>query len=156
MIRVRDKLISLYDELGVNHDLESLDNRKQLQKLTYLIEVFGVDLNFRFHWYIHGPYDRKLTAVLYDDSEETSGREVREVFPNEKNNLTKLKEFLGSDIHSSRNLELIVSLHYIMHVGEKDNLTEDAKIIRQLIDLKPQFNESEAKYYLNKIKEFSL
>lgn len=153
-MKVRDKLFSLFDNLDIKHDLDSFENRKQLQKLTYLIEVFGVDLKFRFHWYVHGPYDKRLTAVLYDDTPESSGREVKSVYPNEQKNLAKLKDFLGSDIHSSRNLELIVSLHYIMQVGKRDNLTEDDKIIRQLLDLKPQFNESEARFYLKRIREF--
>ena len=152
-MKVRDKLLSLFDDLNVKHDLKSFENRKQLQKLTYLIEVFGIDLKFRFHWYIHGPYDKRLTTVLYDDTPESSGREVDDVYPNEQNILIKLKEFLDSDIHSSRNLELIVSLHYIMQVGKKDNFDDD-KIIKQLLELKPQFNESEAKYYLKRIKEF--
>lgn len=153
-MKVRDKLFSLFDDLDVKHDLESFENRKQLQKLTYLIEVFGVDLKFRFHWYVYGPYDKRLTTVLYDDTPESSGREVKDVYPNEQKNLAKLKDFLGSDIHSSRNLELIVSLHYIMQVGKRDNLTEDSKIIRQLLDLKPQFNESEARFYLKRLREF--
>lgn len=153
-MKVRDKLISLFDDLGVKHDLKSFENRKQLQKLTYLIEVFGIDLKFRFSWYVYGPYDKKLTAVLYDDTPESSGREVKSVYPNEQKSLNKLKDFLGSDINSSRNLELIVSLHYIIQVGKKSNLVEDTKIIKQLLELKPQFNESEAKYYLKRIREF--
>ena len=155
-MKVREKLFSLFDDLGVKHDLKSFENRKQLQKLTYLIEVFGVDLKFRFHWYIHGPYDQVLTAVLYDNTQEASGREVKDVFPNEQKNLVKLKDFLGSDIHSSRNLELVVSLHYIMVVGKKDGLTEDGKIIKQLLDLKPQFNESEARFYLKRLRRMSV
>ena len=154
-MKIGDKLNSLYDQLGVKHDLESFDNRKQLQKLTYLIEVFGINLGFKFHWYIHGPYDKKLTAVLYHDEDEVQQEEVKDDFPNEKNILSNLKEFLGSDIQSSRNLELIVSLHYIREVGKNDGLTEDKKVINQLVKLKPQFNESETGFYLKRIKELA-
>jgi uncharacterized protein YwgA len=151
-MRVKDKLDQLYGKLDVDPSLTTFSNRKLLQKLTYLIEVFGIDLGFRFSWYVHGPYDRNLTTVLYDDSPEASGRNIDDI-PDEDKKLNSLKKFLGRDITSSRTLELIVSLHYLNHLGKKDGLTDSA-IIDRLVELKPQFTKDEAKYYLKKIHEF--
>ncbi len=152
-MKVRDKLIQLYGGLGVTPSLENFSSRKQLQKLTYLVEAFGIFLGFRFSWYLHGPYDRKLTAVLYDDNRDESDRDVLDTFPNEKKILKKLKEFLGRDIHSSRTLELIVSLHYLDYIGQKQEMS-DEQIINRLIELKPQYTKDESKYYLKRIREY--
>ncbi|NDB33199.1 MAG: hypothetical protein EB150_08720 [Nitrososphaeria archaeon] len=152
-MKVREKLIQLYSDLGVEPRLDNFASRKQLQKLTYLIEAFGIFLGFKFSWYLHGPYDRRLTAVLYDDTREESDRQVDNTFQNEGEIIKKLKEFLGRDIHSSRTLELIVSLHYLDYVGRKQNLTDD-KIIEQLRSLKPQYTKEESAYYLKRIHQF--
>lgn len=152
-MKVRDKLIQLYEGLGITPSLGNFSSRKQLQKLTYLIEAFGIFLGFRFSWYLHGPYDRKLTAVLYDDNRDESDRDVSDTFPNEKKILKKLKEFLGRDIHSSRTLELIVSLHYLDYIGQKQRMS-DEQIIDRLIELKPQYTKDESKYYLKRIREY--
>lgn len=152
MTDVKSKLNEIYRELEVNTDLSSFSNRKLLQKLTYLIEVFGINLGFKFSWYVHGPYDRHLTSVLYDDSPEESNRSVSEN-SNQSQCLKNLKEFLGNDITSSRNLELIVSLHYLNHIGKKDNLS-DNEIITKLLKLKPQFSREESLYYLKRIHQF--
>jgi uncharacterized protein YwgA len=152
-MKVRDKLLQLYNDLGVEPRLDNFASRKQLQKLTYLIEAFGIFLGFRFSWYLHGPYDRRLTAVLYDDIREESDREVRDTFQNEDQIIKELKEFLGRDIHSSRTLELIVSLHYLDYLGKKQNM-QDEEIIDQLVSLKPQYTKDEARHYLKRIHKF--
>lgn len=152
-MRVHDKLDQLYEKLKVDPHLDTFANRKLLQKLTYLIEVSGIDLGFRFSWYIHGPYDKKLTAVLYDDNNEESNRDVPAAYPEEVKKLAKLKKFLGRDITSSRNLELIVSLHYLNYLGKKTGMS-DKEVIDHLLKLKPRFTSEESKYYLKRIKEF--
>lgn len=151
-MRKREKLIQLFEKLEVDPSLDSFANRKLLQKLTYLIEVFGIDLGFRFSWYLHGPYDRNLTAVLYDDRGGESEIEIQDQFPQEDEKLAKLKKFLGRDIYSSRTLELIVSLHYLNHVGKKSGMCDD-EIVSELLHLKPHFTREEATYYLKRINE---
>lgn len=151
-LQVREKINQLCKEMGVEPNLDKFSGRKQLQKLTYLLEAFGLDLGFKFSWYIHGPYDRRLTSVLYDDDPEDSNRQVPDEYENEKEKLRVLKKFLGSDVHSSKTLELISSIHYLLLVAMPKNADDDT-IINNLLDLKPQFSEEETRYYLKKIKE---
>lgn len=151
---VREKIFQLCNEVGVEPDLSTFPKRKQLQKLTYLFQAFGMDLNFNFSWYIHGPYDSSLTKVLYDNNnKETSERKVPDTFENEKQKLNELKIFLGRDIQSSRALELIASLHYIVN-NIKNDEQSDQEIVDKLLELKPQFSEGETRFYLKKIREF--
>ncbi|MGQ0791479.1 MAG: hypothetical protein ACT4NJ_04545, partial [Nitrosopumilaceae archaeon] len=75
-MKVREKLFQLCNKLGVEPDISTFSKRKQIQKLTYLLEVFGFDLGFKFSWYVHGPYDSRLTSVLYNDDPQELNREV--------------------------------------------------------------------------------
>lgn len=150
-MKIREKLFQIFDILGVKHELQTFDNRKQLQKLTYLIGMFGVSTGFQFSWYIHGPYNTTLTAVLYND--HGSNTETSEITSNDKKKLKDLKDFLGTDIKSSRNLELIGSLHFLINLSEKQKLGDD-EIIDNFLKLKPQFNRDEVKFYLKRIREF--
>ena len=89
---------------------------------------------------------------MYNDNEETSKRIVPDTFKNEKKQLKELKIFLGRDIQSSRALELIGSLHYIVSHA-KNKVQPDQEIIDRLLELKPKFSEGETRFYLKKIRE---
>ena len=41
-------------------------SKKILQKLIYIMEMFGLDFGFRFKWYTYGPYSQHLTEMLYN------------------------------------------------------------------------------------------
>jgi uncharacterized protein YwgA len=152
-MRVEDKLGELFDKLHVDSSMETFANRKLLQKLTYMIEAFGIDLGFRFSWYVHGPYDKRLTSVLYQDGTNESDRPVPDKYLDEEAKLKNLQDFLDKDIKSSRTMELIVSLHYLQRLSQKTPRSDD-EIIENLLNLKPHFEEHEAKYYLKRIKQF--
>ncbi|MGH9921784.1 MAG: hypothetical protein ACRD38_03430, partial [Nitrososphaerales archaeon] len=118
--------------MGIKPDLGTFSKRKQLQKLTYLIEAFGIDLGFRFSWYLHGPYDSRLTSVLYNDDKYESERPVADHYENEEENIIRLKEFLGSDINSSRSLELIGSILHLLVVAKRTGKKEEDAVKRLL------------------------
>lgn len=147
-MKLREKLFEIFDMLEVKHDLQTFDNRKQLQKLTYLIQMFKVSLGFEFSWYIHGPYNSALTAVFYDDP--GANIETSKITSEDRDKLKELREFLGTDIKSSRNLELIGSLHFLMNASKKEELNED-KITEDFLKIKSQFNRDEVKSYFKRI-----
>lgn len=67
------KLIALklfLDELGVSSSIDSVADRKRLQKAVYLGQLSGVDLGYRFSWYVMGPYSPPLTRDYYELSDE--------------------------------------------------------------------------------------
>ena len=59
------KIKNILNELGIKIENTSAF-RMKLQPIIYLIEAFGIDLGFRFNWFLHGPYDIHLTRRLYD------------------------------------------------------------------------------------------
>lgn len=48
------------DDLGVSADIETIDDRKRVQKAVYLGQAAGADLGYRFGWYLLGPYSPSL------------------------------------------------------------------------------------------------
>src|SRR5260221_13158556 len=53
------------DELGVPTEIDTLDDRKRVQKAVYLGQLASVDLSYRFSWYKMGPYSPALTSDYY-------------------------------------------------------------------------------------------
>jgi uncharacterized protein YwgA len=63
------KLVALklfLSELGVSEKIETVNDRKRLQKAVYLGQLSGIDFGYRFGWYLMGPYSPALTRDYYD------------------------------------------------------------------------------------------
>ena len=61
------------EALGENADIENFEDRKRFQKAVYLGQVAGVDLGYRYGWYVKGPYSTDLTQDYYAMSEAVAG-----------------------------------------------------------------------------------
>ncbi len=46
------------DEIGVQAQVRAFTQRLFIQKGIYLTQLTGLDLGYRFLWFIHGPYCR--------------------------------------------------------------------------------------------------
>lgn len=122
-MHVKTKLIALklfLEELGVPSDIDTVDERKKVQKTIYLGQIAGVDLGYHFGWYLKGPYSPELTKDYYDlDEAITDGDQEYQ----KKDLKSQLKETLQSirpiinppgDVSLSQAdwLELLASVHY--------------------------------------------
>lgn len=112
------------DAIGQQLDLSSFDDRLRLQKAVYLTQLTGLDMAYRFGWYLHGPYSKELTADLFGLSED-----IREIAaPTEGYQLGPLAKQLTqkasviwdgrpSETSESDWMELLASLHYLTHIA---------------------------------------
>jgi uncharacterized protein YwgA len=121
--------------------MKSFTERKQLQKLGFLLQSFGFDIPFQFGWYIHGPYSSGLTRMLYEIVETASG-DTEPLTQLERDRLEQFKKFLGDDLRDSDKLELLASIHYLRararEVGSPDN-----DVLSILKEKKPYFTDEE-------------
>ena len=62
-------LALLLQQLDIEPDTSSFPKRKELQKVVYLGQRVGVDLNYRYGWYVYGPYSPELTKDYYQLAE---------------------------------------------------------------------------------------
>jgi uncharacterized protein YwgA len=128
--------------------IDSFEKRKILQKKIYLLHLTGIDLGYRYNWYLEGPYSPALADATFTLREEIK---YDKEFDNYKLNSTTESKFgtlgrivdLPIDLKTSEPewLELLASLHYLKHIAYwagKDN-PQFGEVFEKLIKSKPHF-----------------
>ena len=146
--RIELKLV--LDQLAVPVELDTFSRRFNVQKKVYLAQVHGIDLGYRFGWYLHGPYCQELTADAFTLQDEiTEGDNEHEQYGLRSAVVGHLKQAQqlfdvpdNCDISSGKWLELLASLHYLQHIVYRPKKQRDFESAFQLlIRSKPHFSE---------------
>ena len=155
------------DEIGLgNLKIKDFPARKVLQKKIYLLQLTGIDLSYRYNWYLYGPYCPALAddaftlkeEIKYDD--EFNAYELKSETKSKFDALKKM-ENPPSPVKSKHEwLELVASLHYLKHIAYwpgKDK-PEFEEVFEKLTESKPQFKgkESLAKAAWQRLDEVGL
>lgn len=161
-------LVGIYmimNELN-SFSIKKLEDRIFLQKAIYIIQVLGIDLRFRFSWYIYGPYSKELTHAAYDldnNAELQKKADKLTIKKEAKKKIDLLKQLLEKrphDLDKSHWFELLSSIHYIKHISL--NGCSDEKEIEGILkkQKKKRFDESKFDSYFNEawqsLKEVNL
>jgi uncharacterized protein YwgA len=112
-------------ELGEDPSIEGIENRLRLQKAVYLGQLFGVDLGYRYSWYVKGPYSPSLTQDYYklaeSAAEAASGKALRSDLAERLKNARQLLNIPpGVELTKAHWYELLASLHYLYKVSSLD------------------------------------
>ncbi len=147
--RILLKLVLDQIELG-GLELEYFAGRLTLQKKVYLLQLTGLDLRYRYNWYLRGPYCPSLTenAFLLKDEIESGENDYDEYVLSKpaKDNIEKASTIWGLEGEGNREsglwLELLASLHYLRHIAywPQKNVTKDT-IFEKLVVAKPLFKD---------------
>jgi uncharacterized protein YwgA len=121
----RRELALVLNDLGVPFDLGTFSQRFNIQKKIYLAQIAGVDLGYRFSWYLRGPYSTGLTedafALKDEIAEGVADHEDYELLEDVSHALDKAEELWArpTDVKVSDDdwLELLASLHYLRHIA---------------------------------------
>jgi len=133
-------------------ELDSFNGRFMVQKRIYLTQLTGLDLAYRFGWYLHGPYSRELTRDAFrlkedlkeemelgerDFENETLSAFARKRVEQAPKIWSNKPDGIGEDVW----LELLASLHYLKHIAYmgKDARRDFDDVWKALIDSKPRF-----------------
>ncbi len=139
------RLFASLHVLGLNPKMETFTERKQVQKLAYLLDkVFGMNFNFSYNWYLHGPYSPEVTEKVFGvlEGREMMHPDLDVLQEPDLKKIEQLKSFLGNDINSSDKLELLVSVHFLMqYLRDSDFVLED--LIAFLKAKKPYFTDKD-------------
>ena len=150
----KKSLLAYLEALGIELTMETFDDRKRMQKLSYLFPLFGLDIGLEvesYSWYLHGPYSPGLTRALFEIVENPSKVTSRPLTSEERSKIRKMRTFLGSDIYSIDSLELLVSLHFLLYHANRLGATEE-DAISLLEEKKPYFKDSEIQQALSKVR----
>jgi uncharacterized protein YwgA len=149
---MKTKLIALklfLEELGVLSDIDTVDERKRIQKSIYLGQVAGVDLGYHFGWYLKGPYSPELTKDYYDLDEALIDGDLeyqkKELKGQLKEKLHAIQPIINPpcDIPLSQEdwLELLASVHYQFSRFDQENARKN--IDREKPNLVPYIQKAE-------------
>jgi len=150
----KSKIVACLQLLGVKPNMESFNDRKKMQKIAYLLPVFDIDVGLdidSYGWYLHGPYNPKLTRALFEIVENPDSVVVGELSKEEIRKVEELRTFLAEDIESVDLLELLVSLHFLVQEARKFGLGLDAAV-DFLKKKKPYFTDNEIQWASRKMR----
>jgi uncharacterized protein YwgA len=137
------------DEIGLGGlEIGEFTSRKILQKKIYLLQLTGIDLGYRYNWYLQGPYCPALANDTFTLREEMRyDQEFNDYRLNSKtvSKLDTLKKIVELPETPRTNepewLELLASLHYLKHIAYwpgKDS-PEFEEVFEKLVESKPHF-----------------
>lgn len=135
------------DGVGLRSDVSTLDARKAVQKTVYLCQRAGVDLGYRFGWYLLGPYSADLASDYYAlDIEQKANDNFRTegtLTPAAALTLASLRDKLEParppELMQPEWLELLASVDFLLNVAKLVD-TEAREIVqREKGQLYPHF-----------------
>jgi uncharacterized protein YwgA len=149
MTKGRILLKLVLDGIGLGElSLDTFSKRLNLQKKVYLLQLTGLDLGYRYNWYLRGPYCPSLTQDTFTLKEELAwGEEDYEQYELRDGAVQKLrmaeeiwKAPCETSVESENWVELLASLHYLKHIAywPGNNVSRDA-VFGKLKEAKPQF-----------------
>lgn len=142
-------LLLFLRELGVEPKIATVDDRKRVQKAVYLGQLSGIDLGYRYNWYLKGPYSPALTRDYYALAEALdsgdSSAEAYDLKPRLKETLRRMRSALNVPatvtLTQSEWYELLASLHYLRTVSGFDLNNVRETIRRQKPGLWPYIDD---------------
>ena len=135
---MENKLVLLklvLEALGLPLNISSRARRKTLQKAVYLAQQLFPPLDYRYNWYVLGPYSPALARDYYSLSTgaevSTQGFQLSETA---RRKISTLRPWLKPppevNLPSDSWLELLASLHYLITSVDAQNANQilgDAK-----------------------------
>lgn len=132
--------------------IDNFNHRKVLQKKIYLLQLTGIDLGYRYNWYLYGPYCPTLASDTFSLRDEIKYDDEYKDY--ELNSQTKSKlDLLDTIVNLPDNLEtsepewleLLASLHYLKHIAywPRKNNPEFKEVFEKLAESKPHFADKE-------------
>jgi uncharacterized protein YwgA len=126
------------DSLGVSSDITSVDDRLRVQKAVYLGQLSGVDLGYRYSWYLKGPYSTALTRDYYALEDElesgSTEHEERELKQSVLQKLERVRPLMTPpwdvSLKQEQWLELLASFHFLTKVSGRPK-EEAVKILQR-------------------------
>ena len=144
----------ILDEIGLGGlEIGKFSSRKILQKKIYLLQLTGIDLGYRYNWYLYGPYCPALASDTFSLRDEIKYDQEFDDYQLNSKTLDKL-DTLGKIVNLPDNLttnepewlELLASLHYLKHIAywPGKNNPEFEEVFEKLAESKPHFANKES------------
>jgi uncharacterized protein YwgA len=149
MNKARILLKLIFDNIGIDpRSLETFQGRFGVQKKIYLLQLTGLDLGYRYNYYLRGPYCPSLTDDAFRLRDELESNELPDQYVLRKTTIGKINKAreiwrVPQNITAPPEewLELLASLHFLKHFAywPKKGKASFNEVFDNLISSKPQF-----------------
>ncbi|MCJ8307344.1 MAG: hypothetical protein HRU07_09880 [Nitrosopumilus sp.] len=106
-----EKLAALFRSIGKPISMDMFDDKLEVQKIVYLAQTYGINLEYPFEWYIRGPYCKQVSErahqILDNNITPTDFAGLDEV------RVAKFGQILQPYINNTEWLEIAGSLVYL-------------------------------------------
>jgi len=130
-------------------------SRKILQKLTYICQSLGVDMNYSFDLYIHGPYCTTL-ANDYFKYHNNVPKKSTNYEPNEKETeiFNRIKNYVFSNHNYQKNsVEFLEAIATIIFLKQTDPDLLDDDLFEKTKENKPYIRDKTIIIAINTVKQ---
>jgi len=134
--------IKSLESINFKFNVNRFDNRLKLQKFVYLAKRYGIDLDYNYNLYIHGPYSPELADDYYHMEDDSPAESIE--LPEDFLRLIKGK--------SERWLEFAATL---VMIKERYPELDEKSMINLVRDNKPFAEEKELWDILIKLKKYN-
>ena len=137
-------------EIG-NFDLSNFRGRLSLQKTVYLLQVFGINLEYKFRWYLHGTYCPQLTAdgfELRPHIDKIPRLAVKFADDGAQRQYDKFLKFIEPHKMNAKMLEIAASICYF-HRAENPK----TEVLRRVENKKAEFTMDECDLMWNELEK---
>jgi uncharacterized protein YwgA len=141
----------ILNEIGLGSlEIGEFHSRKILQKKIYILQLTGIDLGYRYNWYLYGPYCPALASDTFSLRDEIKyDQEFNDYQLNSKtlDKLGILEKIVELPDNLTTNepewLELLASLHYLKHIAywPGKNNPDFEEVFEKLGQSKPHFQD---------------
>ena len=161
-------LISIVEEMG--YDIQGYKNsfklRNKISKTIYLAQIFGLDLGYRFSWYVVGPNCSTITNDIYRYLRHTqkfnSNVEDVELTDKTLKILQKVKNLITGHhyygfIDSVSWSEALSKVHYLKHIAAKPKSKTKKSVINAILNnAQYDYTEKQLESAWEALKEYNL
>jgi len=109
-----EKLALLFRGMQVPIAMGSLDERIRVQKITYLAQSYNLELDYKFSWYIRGPYSKDVANAgfeIYNNNIDLNNIQISHELDNER--LERFRRFIIPHMNDTLWLEIAASAIYL-------------------------------------------
>lgn len=128
--------------LGVS-SIKSVEDRRTIQKKIYLLQELGVDLGYRYAWYISGPFSLGLATFICDklgflleNKDELTGWNLSEDVSKKITLINSVMAKAPSSLDGSSWCQLLASIVYVdrnAYLWDIEGSKDHDKLIEEVI-----------------------
>jgi uncharacterized protein YwgA len=136
-----------------NLDSNSFEDRLYAQKIFYILQKgFGIDFDYKYKWYLYGPYSTEVAHDFYEIKNTSNLPETSFKSEELEKKFNEAMKFF-EDIKPDRNkIELLSSIIF----ANKESRLNKAETISSIIKRKPWYSKDEIENAWNILTEKKL